>query len=237
MAQPQQEKDLITRIKEHLKLFKSQHSTQIMQIERLSERETAMIKGGCATDNTDEDFRRNWVKLSLSQKLNRLMQYSQRLVVQHELCTKEEEQLRALFFSLSNGNVLEEKDTIEYDSHEGCILSIKGLMRDDAGDFFLASEHPTLPKGTKLPAARANPMSAKTLQMAIRDGLANNERMLPTSPASSVAPVTPPSSVTTAPVTTAPVTPPSSVTAAPVTPPSSVSKTRVLIKPRAPKQN
>jgi hypothetical protein len=156
--------DIIDRIKQHLLAFKE---TRELKVDHLSDKDVASYKQSTIAQVSDEsEFRRNWIKLSFNQKINRLMIYHRHISDEYRLIEKQQEQLKTLFFELANSNILDEKDIINYDNNEGTILGINGLKQSTTGDFFLASVKTKSKTVASAPFGSMKPISLQELSNA-----------------------------------------------------------------------
>ena len=101
----------------------------------IDEKEIMEIKNN-RTKFVEPDYHRPWHKLNKTQKMNRLIIYTQKLTKDYSLTIKEELQLKQLIKSLFNIDNIED---IEYE--EGQMVKILNLQRatEEPYEFYLAS--------------------------------------------------------------------------------------------------
>lgn len=95
------------------------------------------------TKSVEPDYHRPWHKLNKTQKMNRLIVYTQKLTKEYNLNLQQELQLKQLIKSLFN-----DCEDIEYD--DGQIVKIRNLQRatEEPYEFYMASTKSLKPKET-----------------------------------------------------------------------------------------
>ena len=83
------------------------------------------------------EYARSWCKLSRQQKINRLMAYSVKLSQCYLLTVSQQNQVKKLFLECINGDLLNDSQSVDYDSDTGTILKVMGLQRSADGEFYL----------------------------------------------------------------------------------------------------
>lgn len=121
---------IIEEIKRYLDSFREEN----LPLETLSTDDIMTLKGLKHKESTD-DYSRSWVKLSKTQKLNRLMLYHQHLSNKYSLDPDSQKQLKTLLFDGLNSDILD-RDHIEYNESGSVITDIPQLQRDSNGQFY-----------------------------------------------------------------------------------------------------
>jgi hypothetical protein len=125
---------IVDEIKEYLKTYRH---TDDLQLQHLSIEDVATIKGMQVRNPKllESDYQRSWAKLAKAQRLNRLMNYHQKLTRDYNLDCSAQQQLKTLFYDGINSDVL----NVQYNICEGHITKIDGLKRDTNGIFYIDS--------------------------------------------------------------------------------------------------
>lgn len=126
---------IIEKIQNHLDTYRK--NSKGIQINHLTVDEVSSIKGYTVRSqkSQEQDYKRSWAKLAKAQRLNRLMHYHQKLTKDYELDSKDQHQLKTLFYDGISSDLLD-RDHITYDINDGIIVRIDGLKRDDNGLFY-----------------------------------------------------------------------------------------------------
>lgn len=139
---------IMTEIKLYLDQYRKQHSAydsdpeqdRECQMVQLTTEDISRLKG-CqirSVKTQEQDYKRGWAKLAKAQKLNRLMEYHQRLSKDYNLTVDQQGQLKSLFYDSIDILV---RDQVIYDSSSANVVKIEGLKRDHDHIFFLAPMH------------------------------------------------------------------------------------------------
>jgi len=130
---------LIAEIQTHLENYRKKDHPLIVH---LTPDDVSTIKG-ChvrSQKSQESDYRRSWAKLAKAQRLNRLMNYHQKLTKDYELDAECQHQLKTLFYDGIGSDILD-RANIEYNVNEGIIVKIDGLKRDVDGVFYFDRSH------------------------------------------------------------------------------------------------
>ena len=128
----------------HLLTLLDTSQEDVVGMSYIDEKEIMEIKNNRAK-SVEPDYHRPWHKLTKTQKMNRLIMYTQKLTKEYSLNIKEELQLKQLIKSLFN---IENFKDIEYE--DGQIVKILNLQRatEEPYEFYLASIISNKPKET-----------------------------------------------------------------------------------------
>jgi len=143
----------------HLEQYKSVKSG--VPLDRLSLDEVSILKGCHVKRSQEHDYKRSWAKLAKAQRLNRLMNYHQKLSKDYQLDSDNQHQLKTLFYDGVGSGILD-RDNVNYDMSEGSIVNIEILKRDADGIFYFdrtnskdgTSSIQTIKKFTPIPTIR-----------------------------------------------------------------------------------
>lgn len=125
---------IVEDIQEHLKQFRAQKVG--VPLNRLSVDDLSALSGCHVRQHSQEsDYKRSWAKLAKSQRLNRLMQYMQKLSKDYNLDTNCQHQLKTLFYDGISSDILD-RESVNYDMVNGVVVKIDGLKRDPSGAFY-----------------------------------------------------------------------------------------------------
>lgn len=131
---------IIKEIQDHLE----QYRTIKPEVYHLSTEDVSVIRGCSIRRTPDLDYNRSWAKLAKAQRLNRLMNYHQKLTKDYQLDNAGQHQLKSLFYDGINSDILD-RDNVNYNSNEGVIIKIDGLKRDPGGIFYFDRQSDTKP--------------------------------------------------------------------------------------------
>jgi len=125
-----------------LSLLDGHNSEEGVGMAYIDEEEILEIKNN-RTKSVEPDYHRPWHKLNKTQKMNRLIMYTQKLTKEYNLTIQQELQLKQLIKSLFN-----DCEDIEYD--DGQIVKIRNLQRsnEEPYEFYMASTKSVKPKET-----------------------------------------------------------------------------------------
>jgi hypothetical protein len=135
---------LIREIQNHLEQFRAMKTG--IPLEQLSPEDISVIKGYTTKRAPEPDYKRSWAKLAKAQRLNRLMNYHQKLTSDYQLNSTRQQQLKTLFYE---GIDILDRDNVNYNQVEGNIIKIDGLKCDAAGCFYF--ETPASSERTEIP--------------------------------------------------------------------------------------
>lgn len=124
---------IIQEIQDHLNNYRHRNH---MVLRHLSIDDVSAIKGCHVRQPSQEDYQRSWAKLSKAQRLNRLMNYHQKLTQDYKLDSSAQHQLKTLFYDCINSDILD-RDNVQYNIDEGNVVKIDGLKLDGDGTFYI----------------------------------------------------------------------------------------------------
>lgn len=133
--------ELIMEIQKHLDQYRKSVNVGV-PFNPLSTSDVSALRGHVprSTQDQEMDYKRGWAKLAKAQRLNRLMNYHQKLTQDYQLTIEQQNQLKTLFYE-AIGSTLLNRDNICYNSNEGHITNIDSLKRDHDGMFFFDTRH------------------------------------------------------------------------------------------------
>jgi hypothetical protein len=111
---------------------------------------------------------RSWCKLGKQQKLNRLMLYHKKLTEEYNLNLEDQGQLKQLFYDSINSEILNSRETVEYDSNSCSIIKILNLKRDK-GEFYLGIDVNVKKPTIKTSIIKMKPVSLEKLSGAMKE--------------------------------------------------------------------
>lgn len=155
---------IISQIEQNLKSFRTDHG---ISIEYLTGRDISEIKGKHVATLTDDQFKRNWNKLGVAQKINRLMVYQQKLVRDHALDDTQQTGLKTLLYEAVNNGC--DKQLVQYDTSLGEVVCIDSLKRDPKGSYYLSIKKSELGRPA-VSIRKFSALSIKDLKQATREG-------------------------------------------------------------------
>lgn len=155
---------IIKEITDHL----DQYRSNSLQLKHLSIEDVSLLKG-CqirSQKKQEVDYKRSWAKLAKAQRLNRMMNYHQKLTIDYKLDSKSQQQLKTLFYDSINSDILD-NNNINYNINEGVIVKIEGLKRDTEDFFYFESPSTKPGLTTHVPAIKKfTPVSVSQLSIA-----------------------------------------------------------------------
>lgn len=131
--------NLISEIQAHLETYRKKDHVMIAHFTP----DDVSTINGChvrSQKSQEFDYRRSWAKLAKAQRLNRLMNYHQKLTKDYGLDTECQHQLKTLFYDGIGSDILD-RANVDYNVNEGVIVKIGGLKRDADGMFYFDRLH------------------------------------------------------------------------------------------------
>ncbi len=115
--------DIINEIELYLSKYrKNSFKLQLKHIENIDD----------ALDSGAPGYNKSWCKLGLSEKLNRLMKYHNKVIIKTNMENVKADAMRKYFYDNVN-SILASDEFVTYDQAEGDIVTILGLKYDGIG--------------------------------------------------------------------------------------------------------
>lgn len=147
--------NIIEQIEEHLMQFRQEPTIKMSFVSDTTDSSNI--------GSTTSEYKRNWNKLGLAHKINRMMVYFKKLCDDYHLNESQKQQLKQLFYAEA-GHIA--KDDIVYDSALGTIIKLNHLKQGKDGVFYFEHADHTPKKKVVIAVKKFNPLSLEKLQSA-----------------------------------------------------------------------